>query len=40
VQQSAALMIAELTGFLPASPTVFAAVSSTKKIVTMLVIFM
>jgi hypothetical protein len=33
-------VIAELTGFLPASPTVFAAVSSTKKIVTMLAIFM
>jgi hypothetical protein len=40
LQQSAALMIAELTGLLPVSPAVIAAVSSTKKIITMLVIFM
>jgi len=32
-------MIAELTGLSPASPTVFAALSSTKEIMTMLVIF-
>jgi hypothetical protein len=32
-------MIAELTSLSPASPIVFAAVSSTKEITTMLVIF-
>jgi hypothetical protein len=32
-------MIAELTGFSPASCTVIAVVSSTRKIMTMLVIF-
>jgi len=39
-QQSSALMTAELTSLSPASPTVFAAVSSTMETMTMLVIFM
>jgi hypothetical protein len=37
-QQSAALMVAELTGLL-SSPNVIAAVRSTKEIITMRVIF-
>jgi hypothetical protein len=39
MQQPSALMIAELPGLSPASPIVFAALSSTKKIMTRLVIF-
>jgi hypothetical protein len=38
VQQSAALITAELTGLL--SPTIIAAVSSAQKIITMRAIFM
>ena len=39
MQQPSALMIAELPGLPPASPIVFAALSSTKEIMTMLVVF-
>jgi hypothetical protein len=38
-QQSAARMTTELTGLLPGSPTVIAAVSSTKEMMTMRMIF-
>jgi len=39
LQQSAALITAELTCFLLASPTVIAAVSSMQEIITMRAIF-
>jgi hypothetical protein len=38
-QQAAALITAGLTGFLSASPTVIAAVSSTQEMITMRAIF-